>query len=217
MAVEVEDEELEGPGLDADGLDADGPVADGATPAKKRTRRGTRGGRRRRKPGTAGVATEGEADGEVVAERAETTLVAAAAIEPSEPTVNGSGSEQPTTPSRRRTSRIHVPGDADLEPATADVIPGAVTVDAAELAEPAVAEADGDADAGLEGDGGEPRSRAPGGDGPVVVKRKTRRGSRGGKNRRKKPAVVADAEADDDGAVAVATVVESSGDGRERG
>jgi hypothetical protein len=48
-----------------------------------------------------------------------------------------------------------------------------------------------------------------GGDGPPAVKRKTRRGSRGGRNHRKKPAVVGEADVDAEaGAEAVTAVAE---------
>lgn len=53
----------------------------------------------------------------------------------------------------------------------------------------AAADAATEADPDLVVDG-EPETGTADGDGATVVKRKTRRGSRGGKNRRKKPAVV---------------------------
>ena len=92
-------------------------------------------------------------------------------------------SEKPKAPARRRAPRIHVPGDPDSPPASPDVIQDAI-VEAAD-----VTELDGDA-------GARWRSGAVGedADGTVVVKRKTRRGSRGGRNRRKKPAAVEGAE-----------------------
>ena len=80
---------------------------------------------------------------------------------------------------RRRTPRIHVPVDPDAAPPSAEVT------------QEAVAEA-GDGDGAVRGelDALEaPASEAGGADGeaPPVVKKKTRRGSRGGRNRRKKP------------------------------
>ena len=57
--IPVGDAESDGPGTEQPG-DAEA-AADGAAPKKKRTRRGTRGGKRRRKPAaTNGAATEGE-------------------------------------------------------------------------------------------------------------------------------------------------------------
>ena len=191
----VEDEIIPGHDFDVDvedGGEADDvaaettdvePVADGAAPAKKRTRRGSRGGRRRRKPAGAGAAVEGEADGEVTDEAPDGAA-------------NGSVSA-PTAPRQRRTSKIHVPDDPEATVPSPEVIheavaePGTDTASDAESIQPSV---------GVDGDGG---------DAPPVVKRKTRRGSRGGKNRRKKPAVVAgEAGADGDGGAVVLAVVE---------
>ncbi len=178
-------------------LDANATLADGTTPAKKRTRRGSRGGRRRRKPAGAGAATEGsvdddddelaaaDANGEVdVADE----LVAAEAV--SEPeSANGAADDQPKAPSRRRAPRIHVPGDPDVKPVAPDVVQEAVERRAArghraELDVELETEPDERARRGLDG----ASDAVDDGDAPVVVKRKTRRGSRGGKNRRKKPA-----------------------------
>jgi hypothetical protein len=69
-----------------------------------------------------------------------------------------------------------------------------------------VTELDGDA-----GPDGAAATIAEEGDGTVVVKRKTRRGSRGGRNRRKKPAAVEGAEI----AVATAVVDDPAEDGPE--
>jgi len=201
--LEVEDDEIESDydvDLEDDGEadddlveSADGePAADGAAPVKKRTRRGSRGGRRRRKPaGAAGAAADGDAAEEAVDETPDVVS-------------NGSATEAPTAPRQRRATRIHVPADPDVAPPSPDVLHQAVVEGEPDFA-PGVDSAGPSDDA--DGDG----------DGPTVVKRKTRRGSRGGKNRRKKPAVGAteaavesetepDADADD-GAV-VLTVVE---------
>ncbi len=178
------------------------PGIDGVTPAKKRTRRGSRGGRRRRKPAGAGVDTAGadETDGAVDGEPdagLSDDLVAPAIAAVSGPDGNGSVSEKPKAPVRRRAPRIHVPGDSDGQTASPDVIQDAIV----EVAD--VTELDGDA-----GPDGAAATIAEEGDGTVVVKRKTRRGSRGGRNRRKKPAAVEGAEIADATAVAaVATVV----------
>ncbi len=123
-----------------------------ATPApKKKTRRGSRGGRKRKKPATA----------EAVLAEAEP----GAATEKSPE----SGAAPEKSPESARAVTIHVPGDdlgrkgaAEPEPAkTPTAEPGPAAAD-----EPATAEGE----------------EAP------KPKKKTRRGSRGGKNRKKKPA-----------------------------
>jgi hypothetical protein len=57
--IQVGDAEADGAVTDA--VDAEPPSTDGA-PKRKRTRRGTRGGRKRRKPATNGAAAEADAD-----------------------------------------------------------------------------------------------------------------------------------------------------------
>jgi ribonuclease G len=129
----MSDDELE---VVEDAVDESGEESDDVTadPAKKRTRRGSRGGRNRKKPVAA------TADGE------------------------------PAADETAKTTTIHLPGD-DLGKK-----PEAVEqVDAPAEPEP-LAAATQDAPALAEGD----EAAAP--------KRKTRRGSRGGKNRKKKPA-----------------------------
>ena len=166
-------------------IDEAQPEADGTTPAKKRTRRGSRGGRRRRKPagegaaGTAESAVDGEPD---------SAVEDAAAVEPSaEELAVGSGAPDPELESRsanrRRPSRIHVPGDPAAKPASLEVIEDAVSNQAADTpgADDPVPDAPADEVTSPEVGNGET---------PTVVKRKTRRGSRGGKNHRKKPAAV---------------------------
>ncbi len=234
------DGDLAGAGADADGVagvveaddddesdgESDGeagePGPDGVTPAKKRTRRGSRGGRRRRKPAGAGagaeaaddaaegVAADGEADDETTALDA----VAVPADAEETESANGAVLDKPKAPARRRPSRIHVPGDPNA-PAVAPVVVQEAVVDAPveavelsgdhdDASEP---EADADQVATAEGEGDAP-----------VVKRKTRRGSRGGKNRRKKPAGAAAAladgetEAEDEVTVGAVAVIESDAD-----
>ncbi|WP_411277308.1 Rne/Rng family ribonuclease [Gaiella sp.] len=194
---------------DAEEIDADAePAADGTTPAKKRTRRGSRGGRRRRKPAGAGAAAVGgedvAADADQETEEAVDDGVA--------PTQGATGDAQGATtpgrpepsPGRRRSPRIHVPND------------GATKAGASpEVIEDAIADEDATADAGVvDGIAEEPGVDAA--DGAVApVKRKTRRGSRGGKNHRKKPAVAAGAGAPADDGVngAVEIDVERVDDG----
>ncbi len=207
--------------LDAAASDVTEPGGDGATPAKKRTRRGSRGGRRRRKPAVAGA--ELDADGEAVTDVGDDLTEPESIVLP-EVAGNGSAGKPPKTPSRRRTPRIHVPADpADPQAASAEVIQEAVTDAAAEPTEPSdPAQADLETESGLET---EPEGVGLGDvDAPAAVKRKTRRGSRGGRNRRKKPAAVAGAEVEvepdveaDVEAGAVAVVVESAAADAEQG
>jgi len=185
-------------------LDEDEPGADGGAPAKKRTRRGSRGGRRRRKPAGTGAAAGAAgaagdiADGELAAENAD-DLVAPIALEVTEADANGAVSEKPKAPARRRAPRIHVPGDPDMPPPSPDVIQEAVADGATE-----VTAVDLDAEAVLD----DAPSVGEDADGAVVVKRKTRRGSRGGKNRRKKPAAIDGVAVDGEGTVAAVAMVE---------
>ncbi len=138
-------------------------------PAKKRTRRGSRGGKRRKKPTAALEAGEGGEPDE------EPEAVASAD--------DGEAAVETASP-KRRTPRIHVPDD------------GAEADDETET-ETAVGEeaASGpEADRPSEGDGAVPRKR-------------TRRGSRGGRSRKKKPAATnGDGAAPDPDAGEIATV-----------
>jgi ribonuclease G len=179
-------------------------AAGDGVPPKKRTRRGSRGGKRHRKPptGEAVAAAEGS-EPTAVAEAADaaedggaTRPVAAAAGLPvaadgdghADPTLDGT----PPAPARRqRAPRIHVPGDgAEVtvkrdSRAAAPAADGALT-DTGEADVPGVGTAE-----------------AVDGEMPAPKKR-TRRGTRGGRNRRK-PAVAA---ANGDGA---------DGDGHDEG
>jgi ribonuclease G len=222
-ALEEEDDE------DSE-AEAGEPGADGATSAKKRTRRGSRGGRRRRRPAGAGAAADGAtddgatADGEADDESPDVAAVAApenaneAEAAETEAAANGAAPEKPKAPTRRRTSRIHVPGDPDAAVVAPEVIQKAVAVAPVEAADLEAVGAADEAESDVADDSA-PEADAngaaplPDGDAPAV-KRKTRRGSRGGKNRRKKPAGAAaggtesegETELDDDGAVAVALI-----------
>jgi ribonuclease G len=159
--AELEDEEVEEveeDELEAD-ADADAPAADGDAPPKKKTRRGSRGGRnRKKKPAVAADAA--------VADEASAT----------EPAADEGGPE------------LDVP-DAETEPASDDAPAGPrIHVPEREITD------EGESD----------------GDGVAPVKKRTRRGSRGGRNRKKRPAtagaegatatieVDADAEAEPD-------------------
>ena len=189
----VEDDELAeevAPDADADGTEEplvedvageepedagekpDLPEGDGAAPAKKRTRRGSRGGRRRRK-GTAAERTCRKRPARGRGGR------------------NGRGGRRVVRERRRRggaeagaagggAPRIHVPVEPDGAPPAAEVVHEAV------LDEPEESMVDGSADAV------EPSGEAGGaedGEGSAAPKKKTRRGTRGGRSRRKKTAV----------------------------
>jgi ribonuclease G len=109
---------------EAEAVEADEPVAedaaDGAAPAKKKTRRGSRGGKKRKKPATAGE-SEPE-DGDVAAEPE-------------------SEQEAEPAPTATRSVRIHVPGEELGRPEA----PAEAVVEAAEPTadEPAADEPDG--------------------------------------------------------------------------
>ena len=198
------------------------PGADGVTPAKKRTRRGSRGGRRRRKPAGAGVAADGAAeDGAVEGDADEESTDVAAVVEPAadaEAATNGAVAEKPKpeqskAPGRRRTTRIHVPADPDAPAVAPEVLQDAIAEPQVEEAStPVATDADGSTEDDLTPEADANGAATAGTDGEApVVKRKTRRGSRGGKNRRKKPAgaaagLAAEGEAEGESAVAVALV-----------
>jgi ribonuclease G len=131
---------------------ADGAAADPAAP-KKRTRRGTRGGRNRKKKPATAVAGAEQNGAEGAEASAEAELDTVADAELPEPAVASEPSNGPV---------IHVP-DRNLGEQSDD--------------EDGAAPADGD--------------------GTAAPKKRTRRGSRGGKNRRRKPVAA-------DGAVATA-------------
>jgi ribonuclease G len=146
---------------DEDGVPEEGAVDDGAPAAgpKKRTRRGSRGGRRRRKPAGAGATIEGaDSDETGAGDGVAAPLDDAGAVD-ERPTPQTPRPRQPRKP------KIHVPMD-DVAAANGDAPTEALeeTVDGA---------------AGRAHEPGENLSEKP--------KPKTRRGSRGGRNRRKKP------------------------------
>ena len=143
-----------------------------ATP-RKRTRRGSRGGKRRKKP------TEGAA-GETVAETDDETGEAVAETEEAVGEPDAADTETvtptPSRPSRRRAPRIHVP---DGRPEEATASEGELEVAAATERPQDDPEDAGDEPAEESADG------ALSGDGPP--KKRTRRGTRGGRNRKRKP------------------------------
>jgi ribonuclease G len=172
---------------ESDEASADGEAAqDGVVPVKKRTRRGSRGGRRRTKrPVGADGATVGgaAADDDDTDDEADVDLDASSAADDA-PEDKAGGSETQGTPrprpAERRSPRIHVP-DGDRAPAAREVKPRiqAATTAADETPVESVLAEDGEASS--EGEGESENGVAP-------VKKKTRRGSRGGRNRKKRPA-----------------------------
>ncbi len=146
------------------------------SPAKKRTRRGSRGGKRRKKPAAAAGEAAPEADDDAALVEVE-VAAEAPETEEAEPAEAAERVAKPKTPSRRRrTPKIHVP-DTDgngAEPPEAVPAEGppAEAVAAVQEAPIDVAETDG-----AETDGEAP-----------PPKKRTRRGTRGGRNRKRKPA-----------------------------
>ena len=147
--------------VDEDEADQQEVAADGAAPAKKKTRRGSRGGRNRKKKPVAGAEDEGLAD----------------AVEPAE--VIADDELDAVNARTSRTPRIHVPAsDLDGEAPKPKPRSRAKPVPATDEEAPVEAVAsDPESDGEVVVDGEQP------------VKKKTRRGSRGGRNRKKKPVV----------------------------
>ena len=151
VAVELEAEPE--PAAEASEVEAEAETSPDATPKKKRTRRGTRGGRNRKKPATVTASVGGESES---------------------PAADDNGRPAP---------RIHVPA-ADL------AVPAQEARPAGEAAESA------------------PEVAAPAADGQPAKKR-SRRGSRGGKKRRKPAAAGSEEAVSADGEVPVEVVEES--------
>jgi predicted RNA-binding protein with TRAM domain len=159
------------PATDDEAAEAEvGETPDDGAPAKKKTRRGSRGGRGRKKKATP-AGSEGEEDGDEEPEVTSDEQPEAVADE--QPAAAGNAAKA-ARPARKRAPRIHVPR-ADLgEPADAaeaqvESRPAESQLDESQLDESQPAEIDPET--------GEPKP-----------KRKTRRGSRGGRGRKKKPA-----------------------------
>ncbi len=185
-----DDDELEADVGDVDGdedgvleADAEGVTdgeldvdADGVATPKKRTRRGSRGGRRRRKPPVAGEVTAGDPNtaGEIEPEPAGE----AAAGE------DGAAVGGTPAPPRRRTAKIHLPDDGRPDNGAPP----------AEIIHEAIADVVVDGDDADAGDDAEPDGAAAAEDGAPAPKKRTRRGSRGGRNRKKKPAAAGSTE-----------------------
>ena len=161
QAVEPTEAEPEAPEPTADGTET-------ATPAKKRTRRGSRGGRRRKKPATATATAEAEAGQPTDAE-------AEAETEPVQQAEESPAAAPKPARQRKRTPRIHVPdGDGPAQESAAVDAEPARNGDG-EAADAVAAEEEPSVDAAAPEDGAAPKKR-------------TRRGSRGGRNRKRKTA-----------------------------
>jgi ribonuclease G len=168
VVAEEEAEELE-----EDEPATEAPAA-GAAP-KKRTRRGSRGGRGRKKPTAAGTAV-----GTTAAAAAQPDEVAEPAAEAAEPVAEAPaeapGADQPPKKKTRRGSRG---GRGRKKPAGAGAAAasnGQGEPETVEIARPTIhvpAEGLGEADDAVNGDE------------PATPRKKTRRGSRGGRRRRK--------------------------------
>jgi ribonuclease G len=139
-----------------------------AAPAKKRTRRGSRGGKRRRKP--AATAAEAQPSDESESpeqaqeeepEQAPVTAVTAASARPRQPRIHVPPDPREASAAGDGTTRVV----GQPEPATAD--PSVIELSAGEVST--------DESPAVDGDGAPPRKR-------------TRRGTRGGRNRRKRTA-----------------------------
>jgi ribonuclease G len=174
--------------VEADDEDTDeaAPATAAGMPAKKKTRRGSRGGRNRKKPAGATAAAGGEAH------EGEPHAVEPHAAEPDGEQSDGEPAaaaepraRTPRAAAPRTTSvTIHVPSDTfGRDPAESGQrkAPRAAAEKPAEGGAP-----EGGAPEGGAPEGGAPEDGAPE-SGAASAKKKTRRGSRGGRNR-KKPA-----------------------------
>ena len=149
-----------------------GETAEGETPAKKKTRRGSRGGRgRKKKPASAGE--DGDAP---VGEQLPETVAEAPQDVPGEPERAPAAATRADAEPKKRAPRIHVPR-ADLGEPVADA-----EAPAGE-SEPETSDAESSDAETSDPETGEPKP-----------KKKTRRGSRGGRGRKKKPATAAVSE-----------------------
>ena len=186
--VEVEDDvDGESTEASADALESEVEVSADGTTKKKRTRRGTRGGRNRKKPASAATASDGELEG-------------AAGDE------NG-----------RPAPRIHVP-PADLAATGKEAPPAKGAAQPAKKAAQPAKKAQPIEDAQPTEEpveaGGEEADGAAGTNADGLPKRKrSRRGSRGGKKRRKPAADSGGDAVPADGDVAVEVAVEVVPDG----
>ncbi|MBA3244831.1 MAG: Rne/Rng family ribonuclease [Actinobacteria bacterium] len=188
--LDVEAEADEEPEEPEEQETADGDEA----PVKKKTRRGSRGGRNRKKK----PVTDADADAEGLVD---------VALEADEIPVDPGAEDEPeagaASAPKSRTPRIHVPS-FDLDDGAGDAKPKP-------RSRPKPATALVGEEPNVEADSKAELDEAEANDGPEPAKRKTRRGSRGGRNRKKKPVVASEngdtpeqGEAEQSAAVAVA-------------
>ncbi|RDI74556.1 RNaseEG: ribonuclease, Rne/Rng family [Gaiella occulta] len=188
-------------GLDGDGVER----------PKKRTRRGSRGGRRRReKPagdGTEGAGDDGGAESGSGSADLDTTSALAEGPEAAPQQLASARDEAasvaPSVPARRRRApRIHVPDDGrtPIGVADVDVLHEAVADAVAEGADEADEADDGAADRGVQALAGD-----------VPAKKRTRRGSRGGRSRAKRTAAAGVDGIEADGEPGVAPAAKPAG------
>jgi ribonuclease G len=166
-----------------------------STPARKRTRRGSRGGRRRKKTGASPEPAAAEAEETEETEEAEAPETPEAAETPA----------VEKRPRKKRAPRIHLPDDDRSAPAPEPAGNGGPPEPEAAATETATTEVD--ATAPDEEPDAAPQSASDGE--AAAPKKRTRRGSRGGRNRRKKTA----ATPDETEAVVATAGPEPTGDG----
>jgi len=190
--AEAEEDEAEGE-LDAVAAEAEGAV-DGEAPPKKKTRRGSRGGKRRRKKPaaegdeTAIDETTGDMEPEDTLESSE-PAPGEALPQPAAP-ADGDGARQQAPRARRpRTPKIHVPESDGGSGRNG----GKAATGSAPVVEVVLAATDAEAEPIVEGQ--EPTDGvAP------AAKKRTRRGTRGGRNRRKPTAAAGNGDVSEEDA-----------------
>jgi hypothetical protein len=190
VAAEPDEHETEAEDED-EAEDAAEAVADGdgdAPAPKKKTRRGSRGGKRRRKKPADGAAPDEASDeaGADAGPREDVESGELAAEAPAPPAADGDGGP-PAPRERRPRARIHLPETA--EPAKSKNGGRAASAAAAVL-EDVIAEADAELAAASEAAGAVEDANVDGA--KPAAKKRTRRGTRGGRNRRKPGAAAGD-------------------------
>ncbi len=177
---------------DAGGDEAGVAELEGEERPKKRTRRGSRGGKRRKKKPV-------DAEGAVLADETSAGGPDEAAPDEAESTVEGTSEQQPATaaapedeatpaavrPRARRTPKIHVPATGGEDDGTSGGTPAAVAPSEPVMPSEPLPEAAADEPASSDDEAGSVEDAAEAG--AVTPRKRTRRGSRGGRGRRKKP------------------------------
>jgi ribonuclease G len=174
----------------AEPLEAPRPATEPAAPTRKRTRRGSRGGRSRKKKTTpAGTDVIEPTDADTSVDTAE---------EAAEPVQAPQPATEPTAPAKKRTRRGSRGGRGRKKPAAAAAADSNGQPDAppAELPAPTIHMPE--ADLGKQ-NGSTSVEAADAGDVSPAPKKKTRRGSRGGRRRRKPTGAATETAAADQG------------------